>query len=402
MGIITKEVEVIPSGRSLKHYRGLGYDAKCREPLIVKVEDLSSGSNVKIQYLCDYCEKEILTISYADYNRKKNEANKMACRNCFTKKAEETNLLRYGASSYAKTDEFHEIMKNMMNEKYGVEHYSKTQEYKEKWHNTCKERYGKDYRKLFINKAFETFNEKTGYSYPSQSPDVREKIIKSCLEHYGVCNPQLSSEVREQVEKTCLERYGYVAPSQSPEIKEKVAQSNLEKYGYKSTLQLPEVREKIIKSLYKNSSQKSSRQQRYINDLYNGILNFPVKYYNVDICLSDDNLIVEYDGGGHSLNFIMGRETEEEHIHKEIVRYNVIKNEGYKQMRIISTKDLLPSDQTLLQMLFDAKQYFSKYPNHSWIEYDIDNFIIRNAECKEGCQYNYGKLRKIKDLDLSV
>lgn len=37
MGIITKEVEVIPSGRNIKHYKDKGYEVKWREPLMVKV-----------------------------------------------------------------------------------------------------------------------------------------------------------------------------------------------------------------------------------------------------------------------------------------------------------------------------------------------------------------------------
>lgn len=400
MPILTKEVKIKLWGNNIKHYHDLGYEGKHGDVITVKTEDLSDGSNVKIQYLCDYCGKEVVTIVYADYKRRTKEVDKMSCRNCFTKKMEDTVSLRYGVSSYAQTEECKEKMKNSVEAKYGVRHYSQTQEYKEKWHKTCEERYGKNYRQQFMNKAFETFRDKTGYDYPSQSPDVREKMVQSYIDHYGVSNPQFSVEIRKQTENTNLERYGYAFPSQSPEVKAKVIQSNLEKYGCLSTLQLPEVREKATQTLYKNSSQKASKQQRYINNLYQGNLNFPVKYYNVDIYLPYDNLVVEYDGSGHSLNLVMGRETEEEYIHKEIVRYNVIKREGYKQMRIISIKDLLPSDQILLQMLSEAKQYFSKYLNHSWIEYDIDNSIVCNAECKEGILYNYGELRKIKDSDL--
>lgn len=332
MPILTKEVEVIPSGRSFKYYKDLGYDVKCRKPLMVKIEDLSGGSNVKIQYLCDYCQKEVITMVYADYVRRIKEVDKMACRDCFMKKVEDTVLLRYGTTSYAKTDECQEKMKNSIMLKYGVEHYSQTQEYKEKWLNTCKEKYGENYRKKFANKAFETFRKKTGYNYPSQSPEVREKVMQS---------------------------------------------------------------------FYRNTSQKTSKQQQYINNLYQGILNFPIKYYNADIYLPNDNMIVEYDGGGHLLNVIIGKETIEEYNYKETVRYNVIKKEGYKQMRIITSKDAIPSDEILLQMLSEAKQYFFKYPNHSWIKYDIDKSIVCNAEHKNGISYNYGKLRKIKDSDLT-
>lgn len=382
MGIITKEVEIRLWGQNVKHYHDLGYVGKHGDVITVRVEDLTDGSNVKIEYLCDYCNKEIITIVYADYKRRINETNKMACRKCFSKKAEETNLLRYGASSYAKTNEFHDAMKDMMIEKYGVNHYSKTKEYKEKWHNTCEDRYGKDYRKQFVNKAFETFYNKTGYDYPSQSPEVREKIVQSYIDHYGVSNPQLSSEVRKHSEKTCLERYGYKTPFQSPEIKSKIAQTS-----------------------YKNGTVPTSKQQFYIFNLYRLTddmvqLNYPISHFNADICFLDEKLDVELDCGGHNLSVKTGQLTQEQFDKKELIRDRVIKSEGYKLIRIKSKTSKLPYDKILLQMLFEARNYFYQYPNHSWIEYDIDNSIVRNAECKNGVYYNYGKLRRIKDFDL--
>lgn len=65
-------------------------------------------------------------------------------------------------------------------------------------------------------------------------------------------------------------------------------------------------------------------------------------------------------------------------------------------IRIISLTDKLPTEEILLQMLADAKQYFKDFPEHSWINFDIDNGIVRNAEHKEGVLYTFGQLRKIK------
>ena len=53
-------------------------------------------------------------------------------------------------------------------------------------------------------------------------------------------------------------------------------------------------------------------------------------------------------------------------------------------------------------MLKNARQYFSSHPEHTWMNFDIDNGIIRNAEYKEGIPYFYGKLRKIKEEDLKT
>lgn len=383
MPILTKEVEVKLWGQNVKHYHDLGYSGKHGDTITVKVEDLSDGSNIKIQYLCDYCKKEVTTIVYADYTRRVKETGKMACRKCFTKKYEETISIRYGVSSYAKTNEFKKLMENMMQEKYGITHYSQTQAFKEKWHNTCQERYGEDYRQQFVNKAFETFRETTGYDYPSQSPDVKKKIVQSYIDHYGVYNPQLSLEVREQTAKTNLERYGYATPLQNKEIKEKIA-----------------------KTSYKHGSVPTSIQQYYLFNLYKSMddsakLNYPISSYNADICFPSELIDIELDCGGHNLSVKTGQLTQEQFDRKEIIRDRVIKSEGYKIIRISSITDKLPYDHVLLQMLNEARQYFSEYPNNSWIEYDIDNLIVRNAECKDGLPYDYGKLRKIKDSDLS-
>lgn len=67
----------------------------------------------------------------------------------------------------------------------------------------------------------------------------------------------------------------------------------------------------------------------------------------------------------------------------------------------LESNDKLPSDQVLLQMLSDAKSYFSLYPNHSWIEFNLSTSTVRNAEHKDGIPYDYGSLRTIKDSDLN-
>lgn len=200
--------------------------------------------------------------------------------------------------------------------------------------------------------------------------------------------------------QTMLSRYGVKFPCQYPEFREKQMLSCIEKYGVPYTMQSLEVREKANKTLCENGNQKISKQQLWLHKLYGGVLNYPISRYSADICFLEEKIVLEYDGGGHNLCVVTGRETIEEFNRKELIRDKVVKNEGYKIIRIISLKDFLPSDQILLRMLSDAKQYFSKYPNHSWIEFNIDSTTIRNAENKDGITYNYGKLRKIKDSDL--
>ena len=68
-------------------------------------------------------------------------------------------------------------------------------------------------------------------------------------------------------------------------------------------------------------------------------------------------------------------------------------------MHIVSTTDKLPSDPVLFQMLENAKSYFSDYPEHSWIEYNIDTSTVHNAEHREGVFFDYGELRTIKTIN---
>ena len=333
MGIITEKVEVIPSGKTIKYYRDKGYDAKYHEPLIVNVDDLPSGSGAIVQILCDYCQKEITEIMYKDYVRRINKYGNTACLNCKPIKTRENNCKKYGVPS------------------------------------------------------------------TSMLPDVKEKIKKTNLQNWGFeCSLQ-NKEVRNKAIETCKKNYNVDYSIQSKEIHDKTKESLFAHFGVRNPFESQIIREKAVMTYYKNSSQKTSRQQLYIFNLYNqnnsSELNYPISYYNADICFPDEKLEIEIDCGGHNLSVKTGKLTQEEFNQKEIIRNNIIKREGYKQMRVISSKDLIPSDTTLLQMLQDTRNYFSEYPNHSWIEFNLDTSIVRNAEYKQGIPYNFGVLRKI-------
>lgn len=230
---------------------------------------------------------------------------------------------------------------------------------------------------------------KSPIKYSDYNKQTKNGVLKCCCEK---CAPLKLKEI-------IFEKYGVEHVAQLDEITRKTKQTNLQKFGYESPMQSPDF---LRKWLAKNSCNFiiASKQQRYLCNLYNGILNHPFQHYALDIYIPENKLDIEFDGSGHKMRVLMGKMTEEEFKKSEIVRSNVIKKEGYKIMRIISLKNLLPSDEILLQMLSEAKQYFSKYPNHSWVEFDIDSSTIRNAENKDGITYNYGKLRKIKDSDL--
>lgn len=385
MGILTKEVEIKPSGKSIQYYRDLGYDAKWHEPLVINIEDLAKGSKAPIKVLCDMCEHNVMEVPYEVYNRVVKETGSYVCRDCSYEKSHQTNEKRYGVPVVSQSEEFKEKIKQTNLERYGVDNYGKTKECHEKIKQTCLDKY-----------QVEHF---------AKSQEIKDKKVKTSLERYGVENVLQVKEVRDKIINTNLERYGVEHPSSLPEVQEKIRQTNLERYGAEYNLQIPEVREKIAKTLHENGTTPTSKQQRYIFNLYKSVnseteLNYPISYYLADICFPEEKIELEYDGGFHNGRVKTGQLTQEEFNQKEIIRSNVIKREGYKQIRIISSNDKLPSDSILLQMLSEARNYFSEYPNHSWIEFNLDTSLVCNAENKQGIPYDFGTLRRIKDEDL--
>ena len=379
--LLTKEVEIKMNTKTVKHYESLGYRIPLKKasesyqkmhnkeyvydfstPIKVKVKHLTKGCKVLVDVLCDYCCEEVITMTYNTYTKSIERIPKNSCEKCKAQKEKEYFMLKYGVENPFKLNEFKEKVRNSCAEKYGVDNYFKTEEFKEK-------------RKT------------------------------SMLLKYGVEYPLQSVEIQEQWRNTCIDKYGFENPAKAQNVRAKIINTNLEKYGGVSPASSIEIREKMTQTLYKNSTISTSKQQFYIFNLYNqdggSELNYPISYYNIDICFPEEKLAIEYDGGGHDLRATLGRLTQDEFNQKELIRNNVIKHAGYKQMRISSSKDKLPSDIILLEMLSYARNYFSEFPNHSWIEFDIDSSTVRNAENKEGVFFNYGELRKIKDTDLN-
>ena len=57
MGLISKTVKVRWSRSNKKYYEELGYAfTKMSDEFEVKVEDLTKGSNVKVECICDNCD----------------------------------------------------------------------------------------------------------------------------------------------------------------------------------------------------------------------------------------------------------------------------------------------------------------------------------------------------------
>lgn len=372
--LISKSVKVNICNSNREYYKSLGFeDIKNGDTIEIPVSKLSKGSCAIVEYTCDYCG-EPLTAQYKNYiQRIDNILSKTACKNCSGKKIRESNMIKYGVPSPMCLETIQQKAKETTLKHYGVEHSSQCLEIIERTRQTNMKRYGVEHISKtpeFQERIKETRLKNLGVPYALQSPDIQEKVRLTTLERYGVENASQSEEIKQKKKDTCLKNYGVEYGSQSPIIKEK-----------------------MVNSLYNNQTIPTSSQQLYICNLYNMELNFPIGCYNVDMCDIDNKIICEYDGGGHRLSVKLGEVSEEEFNQKEIIRNNVIKRKGYKIFRIISQKDRLPSEDVLFKILNYSKEYFCNYPNHSWIEFDIDNNCIRNAEYKNGVSFNFGKTK---------
>lgn len=426
MGIISKTVKIIPRGTAIKYYREKGYDAKHGVELEVKVEDLSRCSTALVDTICDYCREPKEPQKYVNYNAQtKNGTEKCCCVNCIPlkraevmvekygheyafqvpeikKRIQETNMERYGSVSPSGNAEVREKQKKTLMEHYGVDNPSKSEEIQDKIKKTCIEKFGVENPLLneeVKEKIRQTILDRYGVENVSQNKDVQDKRTQTFIEHFGVPNPLQNEECLEKLKQTNLSKYGKEFSIQSEEVKQKAKLTNLRKYGYENPMKSPEFLEKWFAEHGSNFA-RTSRQQRYLCNLYNGILNQPFRCFALDIYLPEDKLDIEFDGSGHRMSISVGSISEENFEKKELYRNVALKKEGYKRMRIISSHDLLPQDTILLQMLSDARNYFQT-TQHTWQIYDIDKSLLFNAEHKDGISYDFGTLRRIKDEDLT-
>lgn len=396
--LLTKEVEVKLCYKNIDHYNDLGYKGKNGETIIVKIGDLTKGSHVIVDVLCDYCKTKILHITYKDYNNRINKTGTCACSECKFIKARETNKVRYGFDNPFQNESVKAKFRENNLQKYGVEYPSQLKEVREKVRKTSIERYGVDnYAKTkeCQDKKRTTNKLKYGAECSFQNEEVKAKFRENNLQKYGVENPMQLKEVQEKTKQTCLKKYGVENPVQNEYIKNKITNTLYERYGVFHPMQLELIRERWAKSMFELDITRTSKQQIYLHNLYGGELNYPISYYLADICFPDEKIDIEYNGGGHNLCVKTGQVTQNEFNQKEYYRDITIKSEGYKIMTIISSKDYLPSDEILLQMLEQARTYFNT-TTHTWIEYNIDTSIMRNAENKNGVYFDFGDLRKIK------
>ena len=290
-------------------------------------------------------------------------------------KKQQTCIERYGVDNPSKSKEIRDKMKNTCIERYGVDNPLKSKKIRDKIRNTCMERYGVPC--VFCKPEVKnTILEKYGVENILVLDSIQKKIKETNKKKYGVENVFAAPDIKRKIVETNLQRYGVKNPMQNDEIKEKARKTNLKRYGFSSTAQVPWIRQKQMETMFKNGTVRTSKQQKRIFNLlvnanYTVALNYPVKGAFLDIAFLDTLHFCEYDGSGHDLGIKYHQFTPEEFNRRELRRSYMLRNAGWKEMRIISSNDKLPNDNTLLKMINLAREYLSN-TEHTWIHINLD------------------------------
>lgn len=337
--ILDEFVEIKMSRTNNKYYREKGYIFNGGETILVKIEDISYGSNIKIKIVCDFCKRIFeKSVKALNTQRKNSHTKKDCCKNCVHEKNKETNLDTYGVENPMFRKDVSEKLKNTILDKYGVVSASQLDWVKEKVKNTNSLKTDED-KSAMRNKSVSTQIEKYGDIY-RRTDECKEKIKRTNLERYGVDNPMKSDAVKKKAAETNLSRYGSenifssdwflkyikeywfekegvdhysktddfrekikafwdnVSDETLSQMKEKTKKTCMERYGKEFVLQLDSIRKSLRDKNGFPTSKKQQELYKIISELFIDIKENHVENpYIVDILLNINNtkIAIEYD-----------------------------------------------------------------------------------------------------------
>jgi len=378
MSIITKNITnyKIHAWQTWKRCKELNLNFKFDEIIDINIHTLKlispNNSKIKIDFICDQCHKQFNKLLR---NISMNEINNdyIICKYC---KREQTLLEHYNVINPSQNPL---IQLKIQNTKA-----NKTEEEKIKIQNkivqTNLQRYG------CINPSHnDQIKNKISQAHLNKTIDEKQQIIdkrkQTNLEKYGVESVSQIPAIQEKRKQTFLKRFGVNNPQKSKTIQEKTKKTNLLRYNAEYTLQNPEIRAKGKLSMYKNNNIPTSKQQNYFYNILkdnelnkeNIKLNYPLHHIALDIALLNEKINIEYNGGGHDLDVKLRGSTHEQFLQKEIRRNKFIRQQGWKQIFIISPNDKINNytDNEYIRIIYIAKQYLLN-TNHHWVNIYIE------------------------------
>jgi hypothetical protein len=118
--ILTREIEITINESNSSYYEELGYEVYFGETIIIPVELLSYGSQIKILCRCDGCQitKEVMFKNYVKYG---NRWGEYYCRKCSEVKRKATLKENYGVDYPIQNIALMKRMKETMQKNWGVD-----------------------------------------------------------------------------------------------------------------------------------------------------------------------------------------------------------------------------------------------------------------------------------------
>ena len=315
--LITRFVDIKINSSTINHFKLRGYEAKLKEIICVRVQDLPRGTHTIVEVFCDYCGN-IMKRTYKDYisASEKCFTKTDACKNCLRKKVAETCVAVYGVENPMQNKNVKQELTNVIIEKYGVDHYTKTDSYKCYIKKLYEEK-TKEEIEWITKKRKATFLSKYGVDNYAKTKECKIKIENTCLKKYGVSSSAQFSGTRNKYKKTMLEKYGKDNYFATDKFKEENKEYLMYNFGVEYVSQIDEVKEKVKiswkKIMEKRKSSKkiikrkhnipTSSQQIQIFDKINAIfpsskLNFHVcgKFLDIALFIGSHKIDIEYDG----------------------------------------------------------------------------------------------------------
>lgn len=219
-----------------------------------------------------------------------------------------------------------------------------------------------------------------------------KKMAECNLINYGFEYHVQQPEYIERIKQTNLVKYGSESIFGSDYFINKSKEVVKEKYGVDNVSQIDDIKLKKSETFFRNGSVRTSRQQKYIHQLFGGKLNYSNNTPSLDIAFPDDKIYLEVNGSGHDLCVKMGQMSEHDFKEREKRRYWYLKRQGWKGIFINTVRDYLPSDEVLIDEFNKALEWF-KSNDKGHYHYDINIGGYKN-------DIQYGKLRLIKEKDL--
>lgn len=191
----------------------------------------------------------------------------------------------------------------------------------------------------FPLKQKEVIQEKYGCDSVTELETFKEKSKTTNLRKLGTENAMSSKQTQRKFRATMQHRYGCDYAQQNPQIRAKTEQTFLDNYGVKSPLAVSSIREAYQENFKFVNGVRVSKTQISIANYLKGLLNVYIEGFYVDILL-EDNIVIEYNGSGHSLKVHFGTMTQVEFDEKETFRMNLLNEKGYSVIAIENPRDL--------------------------------------------------------------